>query len=268
MQICVIGDAHLDVVVGVAGPLAADTDTPATTHVGVGGQGANVAAWAAALGSKSRLIAALGTDLAARLIAEELAKRGVELVGPIVPGRTGVVVSMSDRGRQRSMLTDRGVGTELAAQGMAEDWLDGFDWLHVPAYSLTDGPVRETALAAVRAAAARSVRLSVDVSSTALIRAHGPCRFRRMLAALHPDVIFGTEEEAALLGDGVPAGRMVVKLGEAGVRFAGRHYPARPTVAVDATGAGDAFAAGYLIGGMELGLEAAARAVATMGAMP
>jgi hypothetical protein len=37
---------------------------------------------------------------------------------------------------------------------------------------------------------------------------------------------------------------------------------------VDSTGAGDAFAAGYLLGGVTLGLEAAARAVAQMGAMP
>jgi sugar/nucleoside kinase (ribokinase family) len=37
---------------------------------------------------------------------------------------------------------------------------------------------------------------------------------------------------------------------------------------VDPTGAGDAFAAGYLLGGVRIGLEAAARAVAQMGAMP
>jgi sugar/nucleoside kinase (ribokinase family) len=38
--------------------------------------------------------------------------------------------------------------------------------------------------------------------------------------------------------------------------------------AVDATGAGDAFAAGYLLGGVSLGLDAAAQSVAKMGAMP
>jgi sugar/nucleoside kinase (ribokinase family) len=38
--------------------------------------------------------------------------------------------------------------------------------------------------------------------------------------------------------------------------------------AVDATGAGDAFAAGYLLGGVRLGLDAAARAITRMGAMP
>jgi sugar/nucleoside kinase (ribokinase family) len=37
---------------------------------------------------------------------------------------------------------------------------------------------------------------------------------------------------------------------------------------VDPTGAGDAFAAGYLVGGVRVGLAAAARAVAKMGAMP
>jgi sugar/nucleoside kinase (ribokinase family) len=61
---------------------------------------------------------------------------------------------------------------------------------------------------------------------------------------------------------------MVVKLGPAGVRASGRVYPAAATQAVDSTGAGDAFAAGYLLGGVSLGLAAAARAVATMGAMP
>lgn len=267
VQICVLGDAHLDVVVRVTGPLAEDTDTPATTHVGVGGQGANVAAWAAALGARSRLVAPRGTDVAARLLSQELARRGVELVGPVVPGRTGVVVALSDGGRHRSMLTDRGIGIEIAAADVAGEWLDGCDWLHVAAYSLAGEPSRGAAVAAMRAAAARSVRLSIDVSSTTLIEGYGASRFRQLVGSLDPDVIFGTRAEAALLGAGLTE-RLVVKLGEAGVLVAGRHYPARPTAAIDATGAGDAFAAGYLIGGVDLGLTAAARAVAAMGGMP
>jgi sugar/nucleoside kinase (ribokinase family) len=61
---------------------------------------------------------------------------------------------------------------------------------------------------------------------------------------------------------------MVVKLGPRGVRVNGVRHAARVVEAVDATGAGDAFAAGYLLGGVSLGLDAAARAVARMGAMP
>jgi sugar/nucleoside kinase (ribokinase family) len=44
--------------------------------------------------------------------------------------------------------------------------------------------------------------------------------------------------------------------------------PARDVEVVDATGAGDALAAGFLVGGPELALDAAARCVAQPGAMP
>jgi sugar/nucleoside kinase (ribokinase family) len=302
-MICVLGDALLDVVVRMSGPLSEETDTPATTYCGAGGQAANVAAWVTALGGRSRLIAARGTDLTAELVSAELARRGVELVGPVVPGNTGVVVSLSDGGRQRSMLTDRGVGAQLAAGDIRPDWLDGCEWLHLSGYALAHEPMRTAAVGFARAAIRRSVRLAVDLSSTAMIESYGVAGFRELIASIRPDVIFGNEAEAALLGgplgdrlpvnglphnglpdqgvpdQGVPDhglpnhglpnhGGLIVKLGAEGVRVAGRHYPAAPTVPVDSTGAGDAFAAGYLVGGVELGLAAAARAVAKMGAMP
>src|SRR5580693_7712902 len=98
---CVLGDAHLDVVVCPEGPVAPETDTPATTWVGAGGQAANVAAWISALGGRARLIAARAADPAGRMVAGELATRGVGLAGPLLDGRTGVVVSLSDGGRSR-----------------------------------------------------------------------------------------------------------------------------------------------------------------------
>ena len=272
-MICVLGDAHLDVVVRVLGPLteealAGDTDTPAVTSVGLGGQAANVAAWVVALGGRSRLIAARGTDAGAELVGAELARRGVELVGPVVPGSTGVVVSLSDGGGRRSMLTDRGVGAELTAAEVRPDWLTGCGWLHVSAYAFAREPVRGAALAAVRAARARAVRVSVDLASTALIEEYGVAAFGALIALVRPDLVFGTDAEAGLLDGPLESGLVIVKLGAAGVHAGGKHFPALPTVPVDATGAGDAFAAGYLVGGVELGLAAAARAVAQMGAMP
>jgi sugar/nucleoside kinase (ribokinase family) len=263
--ICVLGDAHLDVVVALAGPIAEETDTDAGISAGAGGQAANVAAWVAELGGRARLIAARGTDLAAELVAGELVRRGVELVGPVIDGRTGVVVSLSAGGSTRSMLTDRGVGPRLAATHIDSEWVAGCDWLHLPAYSLVAEPVRGAAFAA--AASAAAARLSVDLSSTAALADFGVGRFRQLIARLHPDVVFGNEAEAALVGD-LPGTDLVVKLGRRGVRAGGTVYPALPTQTADATGAGDAFAAGYLLGGVALGLAAAARAVAKMGAMP
>ncbi len=278
-MICVLGDAHLDVVVAMSGPLTEETDTPVTTHFGVGGQAANVAAWVTALGGRSRLIAARGTDLGAGLVSAELERRGVELAGPVLPGSTGVVVSLSSAGRLRSMLTDRGVGTSLSGDDIRADWLDGCDWLHLSGYALAHEPMRTAAVAVAEAAIRRGARLAVDLSSTAMIESFGVASFRKLIASIRPDVVFGTEAEAALLGqDGLDGGlvsdgqlshgTLIVKLGAEGVRVAGRQFPAAPTVPVDSTGAGDAFAAGYLVGGVELGLAAAARAVAKMGAMP
>jgi ribokinase len=265
---CVLGDAHLDVVVCPLGPVAEETDTPARTWVGAGGQAANVAAWIAALGGQARLIAARGTDQAAQLVASDLGQRGVTLHGPVIEGRTGVVVSLSYDGASRSMLTDRGVGPELSAAALDEAWLAGCGLLHLPAYSLTRAPVSGAALAA----AARVPRLSVDLSSTAVLHDYGVARFRALLGRLRPEVVFGTEAEADLIGD-LPGTDLVVKLGARGVRAGGTEaggtvYPAPPVDAVDPTGAGDAFAAGYLVGGVSMGLASAARAVATMGAMP
>jgi ribokinase len=260
---CVVGDLNLDVVVCPSEPVAEETDTDVRTWVGAGGQAANVAAWIVALGGQARLVAARAADPVGRLVAAELARRGVDLAGPVVDGRTGVVVSLSDHGNTRSMLTDRGVGPQLAAAALQARWFAGCTRLHLPAYSLVSSPIRAAALAAAGYVPA----LSVDLSSTAALRGYGVGRFRELLGRLRPDVVFGNEAEAELVGD-LPGVDLVVKLGARGVRARGVLHPALPTRAVDSTGAGDAFAAGYLLGGVSLGLRAAARAVSMMGAMP
>ena len=82
-------------------------------------------------------------------------------------------------------------------------------------------------------------------------------------------MVFGNKAETDLVGElGELTVEVISKLGADGVLVNGRPYPAVATEPVDATGAGDAFAAGYLVGGVALGLQAAARAVAKIGAMP
>ena len=77
---------------------------------------------------------------------EELHGRGVELAGPEVETGTGTVVSIATPDGARTMLSDRGVSTELAPEELDAAWLDGCEWLHVPGYSLVRSPLRETAL--------------------------------------------------------------------------------------------------------------------------
>jgi sugar/nucleoside kinase (ribokinase family) len=271
MMICAVGDLLLDVVVRLDGPIVEDADTYGRTHVGAGGQAANVAAWAAELGGGGRFVGKRAADPTGRLVADELRRRGVEIFGPEQRAGTGAVVSIATPDGRRTMLSDRGVAPELDESELDAAWFSGCSWLHVAGYSLARSPLREAALAASAHARGEGARVSLDVSSTTAARQAGLEEFRRACAALGAAVAFGTEEERALVS-GLAVETWVVKRGARGCVVetvdGETRYPARPAEVVDATGAGDAFAAGYLLGGPELALEAAARCISTLGAMP
>jgi ribokinase len=258
--ICTLGDLLLDVIVRPEGPPAPDGDTPATARAAPGGQAANVAAWAVELGARGRVICKRGDDEAGALVTAAVERHGVEVAGPVVPGRSGVVVSLVDGEGRRTMLSDRGVAPELDEVDPA--WLEGCDLLHVSGYALLREPIARAALAAARLAP----RVSVDLSSAADIRAYGVERFRALLEELGPELVFANEEEREAVGE--LDAQWVVKLGARGARFPEGELPSRALAPVDSTGAGDALAAGYLVGGPDAALDAAARCVGRMGAMP
>jgi len=268
--ICTIGDLLLDVIVRVDGPVAADTDTYGRSRVAPGGQAANVAAWVAALGGQARFVGKRARDPAGRLLAGELEARGVELAGPEVEAGTGTVVSLADPDGRRTMLTDRGVAPALAPAELDPAWF-ACETLHVPGYSLTRFPIGDAARAAVGLARQAGASVSIDLSGTSAIEELGVTRFRQVLDELRPDTVFGNEGEFALVGE-VEASTVVVKRGSRGslVRRDGQdtELAAEPADVVDTTGAGDAFAAGWLVDGPALAVTAAARCVATMGAFP
>ena len=246
-------------------------DVPAATRVGAGGQAANVAAWAAALGGRARFIGRRGDDGPGRLVDAELTAHGVELAGP-ASGRTGVVVSIVGGDRDRSMASDRGSATQLSADALVPEWFTGCDALHVSGYMLDAELGAATAATASLLARAVGGKVSLDIASYTVVEAVGTDVFRARAAALSPDVIFGTELEHAAL-DGVATDVVrVIKRGADGCRITGDGHAvdlaAIPVTAVDATGAGDAFAAGYLVGGPPLALVAGARCVSKRGAMP
>jgi sugar/nucleoside kinase (ribokinase family) len=262
LSLCTIGDLILDVIVLPDGELSPDADTPATIRFVAGGQAANVAAWASALGARSRLICKRGDDASSEMATAELARHGVQIYGPVANGRGGVVVSVRDAHGQRTMASDRGVASLLEPSELDPSWVRACDVLHVSGYCLLREPMATAAVEAARHAR----RVSVDLASAHDIEMLGAQQFATRLEALSPDLVFATEAERAA----VPAfdATWVIKLGARGARFPEGMYPARSVLPVDTTGAGDALAAGYLVGGPELAIDAAARSVGLIGAMP
>ena len=267
----------LDVIVRLEQPLAHGDDVRAQTRTGAGGQAANVASWAASLGAEARCIAKRGDDAAGELVARELAALGVELAGPVGGGATGVVVSLVGADGDRSMASDRGVAPSFTPEELDAAWVE-CDVLHLSGYALLREPIAHAALLAARLARGRGARISVDVAAWTEIRAYGPVQFRELLDTIAPDVLFATEAEWEMLGGAyltAPTG--LIKRGARGITVLTEDArldlaPVQADV-VDSTGAGDALAAGFLLGGSleeaaRRGLEAAARCVARVGSLP
>ena len=271
-MIVTIGDLLLDVIVRLSQPLAEGADADAVTQLGPGGQAANVAAWVAELGGPAggnvRFVGKLASDEAGGIAVRALERYGVEVRGPVVDGRTGrtgTIVSLVAADGGRTMASDRGVSPDLRADELEPAWLDGCTHLHLPAYSLVRSPIDEAALRAAELAP----RVSVDLSSWSAIRDFGPERFRERLEALRPAIVFANEDEERIVGGPLEDCTWVLKRGRNGARFGDVELPAAPAeVVLDTTGAGDALAAGYLVGGPELAMAAAARCVAKLGSMP
>lgn len=271
----VVGDVIDDIVAVQQGPLRTDTDTAATIRQLPGGSAANTAAWLASLGAKVAFAGAVG---APDLIRHAAALPGVEarLVATNLP--TGAIVVLVD-GQQRSMLTSRGANAALDL-GAVE--LDGFDHLHLTGHPLlqsTDGGAAFTAL--IRRAKDAGLTVSVDPGSAGFIADFGVERFLAAIAGT--DLLLPSLDEGRLLTGLEDPGEIVAALdfpvvvltaGADGAYVPG-HIPAVAADVVDPTGAGDAFAAGFLAAydgdaaaAARAAVVVAARAVAQVGARP
>ncbi|MFL5964103.1 MAG: carbohydrate kinase family protein [Gaiellaceae bacterium] len=259
MRLTTLGDLLLDVIVRLDQPLVPGDDQTAVTRTGPGGQAANVAAWAATLGAEARFVGRRGDDPAAEIVTRALIGHGVDVVGR-AGGRTGVVVSLASAG-DRTMASDRGVSPDLEPHDLEAAWFD-CDVLHLSGYSLLRDPIASASVAAAALARDHGAQVAVDISTWTLV----DDVFRQRVRTIAPDVVFATEAERDAVGE--LDTRWVLKRGARGLDVDGRSYPSIATDVVDTTGAGDALAAGFLIGGVELGLEAAARCCSQLGAMP
>ena len=242
-RIVVLGDLNVDVVAVQETSLAHGSDTAARVSLQPGGGGANVAAWLAKLGVEVTLIGRVGKDALAPVALSGL--DGVDLQVVHDPQRaTGTCIVLVSPGGERTMLPDPGANDAIAVGDLPP--LDG-DILHVSGYSLMRPGSRAAAMAAIDRAREAGMKISVDPASAAPL-ANDPVFLQRIAPI---DLLLPNADEAAVLGPQIDVPELVVKFGADGARWTngvdtvtGRAVPVDEVV--DTTGAGDAFAAGFL----------------------
>lgn len=242
-----------------AGPLTRGADNDAQIFRTPGGSAANVARMAAAI-KPTRFIGCVGDDGIGAYLEGELSSAGVD-VRLQRRGATGAIVILIEADGERTMFPHRGASTLL--EEVNDQWLEGVSILHFPAYSFDGQPIARTSTALVHAMKQRGGRVSLDASSISVIASFGVAAFVELMKNLNPDFFFANKAEAELLGlenpheqnkilSALPDTVFVLKAGHEHTQIIqyGQELLSVPVPEVpgirDTTGAGDAFAAGFL----------------------
>ncbi len=280
-----LGDLLLDVVVRYD-PRSGEADTgPDAVRMWPGGSAANFAVWAARQGARVRFVGRAGDDFPGEMLVRSLSDSGVEASVRITGDEpTGRVLVMVDPSGARRMWSYPGASAALSPADLDPAWFDGLDAFHLTGYSLLREGPRPAALEALHLARAAGALRTLDPNPPHLIRDYGPAHFRRLLEGMELDMLFPNMEEGQLLAGKVTAHDVAeslldlapivaLKLGDRGCIVRTRsgdsfEEPAAPADSVrDVTGAGDAFAAAFLVEYLaSRDLRAAARAAATLAA--
>lgn len=290
-RVLVVGDVMTDVIVVPEGPIVRGSDRRATVRSRPGGSGANQAVWLGAMGANVLFAARVGAD--DRSMYENYF-RGRDVVAVLAGDAdlpSGVLVTIVDPDGERSFLTDRGANLNLCAADLTPDLLDGVGLVLVSGYSLFAPGPRAAVQGLFAEARSRGIAIAIDPASVGFLREVGTENFLSWVTGA--DWIFANAEEAEALTGlsdlaaqvvalGAQFGRVVIKRGGAGAVLGDKNgirlsLPAPVVTVRDTTGAGDAFAAGFMAawlngadeaGALAHAIAAGARAVQAIGGQP
>jgi sugar/nucleoside kinase (ribokinase family) len=223
-----------------------------------GGCALNTASALVRLGLSAAVCGKVGADAIGDFLLGLLDERGVERRGVIrdAAAGTSATVVLVDREGERTFLHLPGANGRLRAEELDPDLLFAGRALHVAGSLVMPELDGEPTAAILAEAKSRGLLTSLDT-------VWDPTgRWERVLPSLpHLDLVVpGRAEAEAISGERGPeaadawfraqgVGTAAIKLGRDGCFVSGvGHVPAPAVEVVDATGAGDAFAAGFLYG--------------------
>ena len=205
----------------------------APVEIRAGGSAVNAARAAVSLGRSATVVGCVGDDGLADLVRRELGEEGIEARLGVAPGlRTGRVVVVGG-----AIVAERGANAGFTATHVGEL---SAPVVLISGYQLFRDDSGDGAAAALDA----DGLVAVDLGSAQLVRSYGA--ERALALARRAGVVIGNDDAVAALGD--PGGPLVVEtLGAAGARARGTTVEPPRVLERSLFGAGDAFAAAFLL---------------------
>jgi ribokinase len=245
MRVVCAGHVNWDVTIRVDRLPAADGESRVRDRREAGGgSAANVAVALVALDCEAALVGSVGTDPAGVQVRETLDAAGVDVTAVVkAAGQTARKYLLVDDHGEVAVIDDGGVNEAVAPGDVESAWFEGAAYCHLTSQR------PETAARLAEAAGEEGVPISFDPGRRLDSRDYSATLERT-------DLLFLNEREANGLPRGAvaPTCTVVTKHGERGATLDGpdRHLEHRgfDLDGVDTTGAGDAFAAGFLAAGL------------------
>ncbi|RMC34429.1 adenosine kinase [Paracoccus alkanivorans] len=229
-----------------------------------GGSVANTLAGIGAMGLRTAFIGRVADDSLGRTYAEKTENAGTRFVNPpvrgdVLPTSRSIILVTPDG--ERSMNTYLGISTELGPEHVSPEVFEGAGWLFLEGYLFDKPKGKEAFLKAAKCCHEAGGLAGIALSDPFCVDRHRE-DFRRLVAGPMDYVIgnvhewtslYQTEDlEAALKQAVADCGTVIcTRSGEDAILIrAGERVlaPVHKVVPVDATGAGDQFAAGLIYG--------------------
>lgn len=224
-----------------------------------GGSAANTISCISRLGMPSGYVGKIGDDELGRTFQKDQERTGIKSIllrGTLGSGRAMVFISGGNS--ERTFADYMGAALELVPEDLKPEFFEGYDFCHIEGYLVQNQALLRRAVELAKAA---GCTISLDMASYNVVESN--LAFLHDIVDRYVDIVFANETESraftkiddprlALDEIARHCSIAVVKVGKDGSWVKAEeevHYiPVWPAAAIDATGAGDTYAAGFIYG--------------------
>ncbi|RIJ45538.1 adenosine kinase [Maribellus luteus] len=222
-----------------------------------GGSVANTMRSLANMGGNGGYMGKVGRDKLGDLFKDDFERRGLRTHLTYSESGTGRVMALVSPDSERTMATYLGAASELQAYDYMPGLFNGYKYLYMEGYLVFN---HDLIKAGVEKAKAAGLKVAIDLSSFNVVDAN--LEFLKDLIKNNVDIVIANEEEARSFTGLEPEAALheiakdcelaIVKVGKEGSLIKHGDVVTRigivPAKALDTTGAGDAYAAGFFYG--------------------